>query len=101
MIFEKQDLVLSVLDVLLIDQTHVNKFNSGRNMDALSFRIEGDTVLKTETAELRADSNSVLYAPARVDYTRASKRDKMIVIHFNALNFLSLSALISYVCVKF
>ncbi len=87
MIFEKQDIALSMLDVLLIDQAHINQFNSGRNMDALSFRIEGDTVLKTETAELYAGSNSVLYAPARVDYTRISKRDKMIVIHFNALNF--------------
>lgn len=87
MIFEKQDLVLSVLDVLAIDQTHVNKFNSGRNIDALSFRIEADTVLKTETSELYAGDNSVLFAPARVDYTRVSKRDKMIVIHFNAINF--------------
>ena len=33
-----------------------------------------------------ADSNTVTFIPAKLDYTRISKIDELIVIHFNVIN---------------
>ena len=62
-------------------------YNSGRNFDALSFRIKADTILKNETIELKFGDNSVCYTPAQFNYTRESKHDHLIVVHFNSLNY--------------
>ena len=40
MIFEKDLLSLSILDVLYLDQKNVSMMNAGRNFDAISFRIQ-------------------------------------------------------------
>lgn len=86
MLFEREDVSVALLDVLLIDQRQVSIHNPGRNFDALSFRLEADTQLITEDQTIVAPADSVCYFPARVRYTRESKRDKMIVVHFNGMN---------------
>ena len=49
MFFEKDLLSFNILDVLELKQQNVNIFNTGRNFNALSFRIRSDAVLMTKT----------------------------------------------------
>ena len=42
MIFEQAGLSFELLDVLYIKQDAISMFNTGRNFDAISFRIHAD-----------------------------------------------------------
>lgn len=86
MLFETDNLSVDLLDVFELKQTDINFFNIGRTFDALSFRFEADTLIKNEKEVFSLKDNSVLFVPARVDYTRESKNDNLIVIHFNTNN---------------
>lgn len=87
MFFENETLSFNILDVLKLDQENVNLINRGRNFNALSFRFRSDTVLKTEKNEYHMKDNFVSYVPAGLDYIRQSKRDELIAIHFNTINY--------------
>ena len=87
MFFEKEMISFNILDVLWINNDYIEMYNSGRNFSALSFRYRADTVLKTATGEYHLRDNSVSYFPARLDYSRTSKKDEMIVIHFETTNY--------------
>lgn len=87
MFFEKDDLSITLLDVIELDQYDINMFNSNRNFNALSFRISADTVLRTKEKQYRLTDNSICFVPANVEYTRVSKNDKLIVVHFNITNY--------------
>lgn len=89
MIFEKDSIAFNILDVIELDQSNIKMYNYGRNFDALSFRYRAETVLETETKAYRLTDNSICYVPARVNYIRSSKKDKLIVIHFNSINYYS------------
>ena len=86
MFFENEAFSFNILDVLYLEQENVNIFNSGRNFSALSFRFQADTIIATEVEEYHLHDNFVSYIPARLDYTRNSKKDEMIVIHLEASN---------------
>ena len=83
MIFEKEILSISILDVLYLRQENLNMMNSGRNYDALSFRIESDACLKTEKSVHQTENGSISFIPARLNYRRSASIDELIVIHFN------------------
>ena len=85
MIFENESLPFELLDVLFIKQERVSMFNTGRNFDAISFRIHADARLKTETQEVSLSDGSICFVPARLDYARTADIDEMIVIHLNLL----------------
>lgn len=87
MFFEKEVIAFNILDVIELKQKNVNLFNSGRNFNALSFRYRSDTVLKTNKNEYRISNNCVSFVPSRLDYTRISNVDEMIVIHFDTTNY--------------
>lgn len=87
MFFEKEILSFYILDVLRLEQSNVNMFNSGRNFNALSFRLKSDAVLKTKTEEYRIKDNHVCYVPARLDYRRTAHTDELIVVHFDTINY--------------
>ena len=82
MFFEKEMLSFTILEVVALKQRDVHMFNSGRNFSALSFRIHADTVLKTDAKEYHMQDNTVSYVPARLDYSRHSAYDDLIVVHF-------------------
>ena len=82
MIFEKELLRLSILDVLCLKQTNIRCANAGRHFDALSFRLCADARLETPKGICAAPSCTVAYVPAGLDYKRVAKVDEMIVIHF-------------------
>lgn len=87
MIFEQDTIGFQILDVLFFDQRNIKKYNFKRNFDALSFRYEADTIIEYKNKRLHFTDNSIGFFPSDVDYTRISKRDKMIVIHFKAFNY--------------
>lgn len=87
MIFEKEMLPLNILDVLKLDKKSVNSFNSGRNFDALSFRISSDAVLRTEKAEYKTGDYSICYVPAGLDYRRIASYDCLIAVHFQTAGY--------------
>lgn len=85
MIFESESLSFELLDVLRIAQEQVSMFNTGRNFDAISFRLSTDARLKTETQEILLEDGEICFVPARLDYARTASRDEMIVVHLNLL----------------
>lgn len=87
MFLEKEMLSVNILDVIELKQKNVNLFNSGRNFNALSFRFNADTVLKTATEEFSIKDNCVCYVPARLDYSRISNKDELIAVHFDISNY--------------
>lgn len=87
MFFEKEMLSFTILDVVALKQQNVHVFDSGRNFNALSFRIHADTVLKTKTKEYPMQDNMVSYVPARLDYSRHSAFDELIAVHFETTDY--------------
>ena len=83
MIFEKDLLSLSILDVLYLDQKNVSMMNVGRNFDAISFRIRSDACLKTDKSSHQMGNGSVCFSPANLNYRRDASMDELIVIHFH------------------
>ena len=88
MIFKQESIGVSVLDVLTLNQRNVKYENVARPFCALSFRYDSETVLQCRTRTYDV-SNSVCYVPAGMDYTRISKRDNLIVIHFENHTYFS------------
>ncbi len=89
MFFEQSSIAFQILDVLCLEQENVKKYNSNRNFDALSFRYKADTVIGVNGKEIEMTDGCVAYFPSEVDYTRISKTDKMIVVHFKAFSYYS------------
>lgn len=87
MIFEQEYIVFEILDVLYIDQSFKKKTDTNRNFDAISFRYEADTVIQNEHQQIDFHDNSIGFFPSEICYTRSSKNDKLIVVHFKAFNY--------------
>lgn len=85
--FEQEYVAFEVLDVFRVKQERVKNYNSRRHFDAISFRTKADTVIETATQHIDLHENSVCFFPSRVDYTRISKQDELIVIHFNTFHY--------------
>lgn len=83
MFFESDFLNIDLLDVVEIDQRHINIFTPKRSFYALSFRYNADSVIKTDSSELHLKSDYVCFFPNNLDYTRTAKTDKLIAIHFD------------------
>lgn len=89
MIFEQEYIAFELLDVMYIDQRVAKSQNTGRNFDALSLRLDSDTVITSNREQIELSGSSICYFPANVDYTRESNLDRMIVAHFNTFNYRS------------
>ncbi|MBQ4137257.1 MAG: helix-turn-helix transcriptional regulator, partial [Clostridia bacterium] len=89
MIFEQEYIAFELLDVMYIDQRAAKSQNTGRNFDALSLRLDSDTVITRNREQIELSGSSICYFPANVDYTRESNLDRMIVAHFNTFNYRS------------
>lgn len=87
MIFEQETVAFQILDVLYLDQINSKSYNANRNFDALSFRLEADTVIECNGIKTEFTDNSICYASSHVDYTRIAKKDKLIVVHFESFNY--------------
>ena len=85
--FKTETVAFNIVDVIKLEQENINMQNSGRNFSALSFRLRADTVLKSRGGEYHLFDNHVLFAPSRLDYSRYSKVDELIVIHLDVSNY--------------
>lgn len=89
MFFEQEYIIFELLEVLYLDQSNLKSCNSNRNFDAISFRCKSETTLSTHKQQIEVSDNSICYVPANLSYTRCSKKDEVIVIHFKAFNYRS------------
>ena len=89
MIFETEMISFNILDVIKLSQENVTSYNSQRNFSAVSFRLHADTVLKTKVQKYHLTDNYISYVPSRLDYSRISKKDELIAIHFDSTNYSS------------
>lgn len=87
LIFEQDNLVFQILDVISINQMGTKTFNPSRNFDAISFRFNADTTIECREKVTVLTDNSLAYFPSNTSYTRTSFRDNMIVIHLKVLNY--------------
>ena len=88
MFFEKDSLLFHIVDVWEIQQKDIRLYNSGRNINALSFRFRADTRLFTEdNQEYHLLDKAVCFVPAHLNYSRVAKEDHLIVVHFEAVDF--------------
>jgi len=87
MFFEKEVISFNILDVLEIKQKDVCMINKGRNFNALSFRFHADAIIRTEKNEYHMKDNYLSYFPARLDYSRQSKTEDLIAIHFDTVSY--------------
>lgn len=87
MFFENELLSFNILDVIELRQENVNMHNSGRNFSALSLRLCADTTLTTKQNTYHLTDGCVSFVPSGLDYSRASKRDELIVVHFDVTNY--------------
>ena len=86
MFFDNDMISFNLLDVLELKQKNVNMYNSKRNFNALSFRLKADTILKSKTGVFQMSDSYVSFVPSNLDYSRVSKIDELIVIHFEVIN---------------
>ncbi len=89
MIFEQNLISFKILDVLQLDQENKKIHNSKRNFEALSFRLEADTIIESKNHVYELSDNSIGFFPSSVEYTRTAKKDKLIAIHFNSISYRS------------
>lgn len=88
LIFERDNIGFTILDVLELHQENRKYTNQGRTFSALSFRYDSDT--QVECAGRMYDvSNTVCHFPAHVPYNRITKKDNLIVIHFENYTYFS------------
>lgn len=88
MIFERDNIGFSILDVLTLHQENRKYTNPGRPFSALSFRYDSDTQVEC-AGKVYDVSNTLCYFPAHVPYNRITKKDNLIVIHFESHTYFS------------
>ncbi len=87
MLFEQETLAFQLFDVLYLQQGYSKTRNNNRHYDALSFRIESDTVIEDRNQRIRLQNGAIAYFPSNCEYTRIANSDNLIVVHFKCFNF--------------
>ncbi len=82
MFFDNPEVSFRLLDIIELNQKNINIKNTKRNFNAMSFRISADTKLIDRDKEYLLKDNSICFVPNNLDYTRISKIDQLIVVHF-------------------
>ena len=88
MIFERDNVGFTILDVLELHQENRRYTNQGRPFSALSFRYDSDTQIEC-AGRIYDVSNTLCHFPAHVPYNRITRRDNLIVIHFESHTYFS------------
>lgn len=88
MIFERDNIGFSILDVLELHQENRKYTNQGRPFSALSFRYDSDTQVECG-GKVYDVSHTLCHFPAHMPYNRITRRDNLIVIHFESHTYFS------------
>jgi len=86
-IFEQETLAFKILDVFYLELDNSKMQVANRNFDALSLRLDADATIESKAEIMEMSGGSVCFFPADVNYTRISKKDHLIVVHFKVLNY--------------
>lgn len=89
MIFENNQLVFRVIDVLHISHRNVKMTTANRHFCALSFREQSDARIFSGGRVLNMRAGSVTFFPAEVDYYREAGVDEIMVFHLELNNYSS------------
>ena len=85
MFLEKTNTPMSVTDVLYFCTEKKRTFsNAGREIHALSLRKKANTILRSQTQEVKLTGISLVWLPSNLSYERQAEDEEMIVIHFRA-----------------
>ncbi len=87
MLFYQESLAFQIFDVLYLQQGYSKSRNKNRHYDALSFRIQADTVIEDPQNRVHLKSGSIAYFPSNYEYVRIAQSDTLIVVHFKCFNF--------------
>lgn len=88
MIFDRENIAFTILDVLELHQENRKLANQGRPFSALSFRYDSDTMIEAG-GQAYDVSNTVCFFPANMPYNRMTRKDHLIVIHFESPDYVS------------
>ena len=84
MIFNKEELAVSVIYVLEMEQKKKETCHTkARDFSTLSYRITADSLLHTPQQTLSLSDHSILFVPKQLDYSRTAQNERMIVAHFH------------------
>lgn len=87
MLFQQETLAFQLFDVLYLQQGYTKTRNNNRHYDALSFRIESNTVVEDRNQTFKLNSGAIAFFPSNCEYTRIANSDNLIVVHFKCFNF--------------
>ena len=88
MLFQQETLAFQLFDVLYLQQGYSKTRNKNRHYDALSFRIQSDTVIDGGSQRFHLRNDAITYFPSNCEYTRIAELDNLIVVHFKCFNFI-------------
>lgn len=83
MFFEKNNIQLSITDVLLIQRKNETIYTSKKPTHCISYRLEGESTFYCKNHIENVKKGDVLYIPSFLSYYQKSHNDKLIAIHFD------------------
>lgn len=84
MFFENSDICFDILNVFRVKREAQVSINRNRSWSGIAYRISGSTVFLSKEEQHIAETGSISYVPAWVDYERHSTEEEIIIIHFNS-----------------
>ncbi len=86
MFFQNEFSCFHLLSVVRLKQQRHKENTERRAFNALSMRFKADTKLIVKDEEYSMKDNAVLFVPANMGYTRITKCDDLIAIHFRIVD---------------
>lgn len=83
------DLTVNILDVIEFSRGKGTYHTCDRPFSALSLRLEAQTVINYKNGKIELNTGDISFFPDNVAYTSNVVLEKMIVVHFDILNFVS------------
>ena len=87
MIFENEQIEATILSISDLHQENVDRHNTGRSFDAISFRFSADTDLVTEKSTQHVSDNYVCFVPKNTSYDRIAAHDTLIAVNCIVHNY--------------
>ena len=85
MFYNNHKICFEILNIFHIHRESADSVNCNRSWSGLGYRISGSTVFRSGNKKYVADSGSMSYIPAWVDYERSSTAEEMIILHLKVL----------------
>lgn len=87
MIFQKEGLSFTLLDVIFLNQKDFYSQTLPRSFHAISYRLHATARIVDKTGDFPLSDRTVCFVPAGTEYRREAKNDELIVVHFFTTNY--------------